>query len=58
MCVFLEIGQKFFWSEITNFDQLMAENATLVNLWLRNGEYLYTHITGGKDLKVINMSYL
>ena len=43
---------------VNNFDEVKKVAPWLVDLWLRNGEYLYTRLTTGTSLKVVNMNYV
>lgn len=59
MCSFLnEQKRKLFWKKIFNFKELLIQNPGLVNLWLRNGEYLHTYFTKGKMMKIVEMKFI
>ena len=45
------------WYKVTNFAEYYAAKKEIVELWLRNGEYVYTQHTGGKDLKIVELWY-
>lgn len=57
MCICQENGEKLFWRKVTNFKEMVTNNPEQTNLWLRNGEYLYTELIGGKGMRLINIDY-
>ena len=52
LCCAYDLKRKTltFW-QIMNFTELVAKHQDLVNLYLRNGEYLYQKIQGAKTPK-------
>lgn len=53
-CIFLE-GRLYF-QKITNYPEIMKK-PVIVGLLLRNGEYLFTKMTGGSGSTVVNIAY-
>lgn len=47
-----------YWQKVKNFDAIKKDHQELTNILLRNGAYLCTRITGGRDLKTVSFSYV
>lgn len=58
MCVYDEVKFITYWWDITNYEELRAHSPEIVDLLLRNGEYLCNRFNKGKGLKVVNLSYM
>lgn len=60
LCVYIykDNVNTFHWQKVRNFEEMMDEGPEIVGLWLRNGEYLFTHLTKAKGQKVVNFNFL
>lgn len=57
------VVRKYGFSEVyislvTNYDEMLKDYPEIVDLLLRNGEYLYTHLTKGKGDKIVDIAYI
>jgi len=57
LCIFYETTGTSVECEITNLEQIKKESPDIVQVWLNSGECLYTQLTGGRGLSVINFNY-
>ncbi len=50
--------RTMYFQKVNNFDEVKKAAPWLVDLLLRNGEYLYTYLTTGANLKIVDIEHV